>query len=117
MAGVGFEQPSLFSGNTGNASGCGADCSATRDKGLEVLARAVILVARSAIAEPDQAAVLARVIEAMRAQALVSGPDAAPEGPEHVTNRPAAKRRVAERATKRGKYDSGDAGGSRGATP
>ncbi len=65
MAGVGSEQTSFSPEKQWVAPSCCANCSAFPDGSLDVLARAVLLVAGMAIPEHDRAAVLARVVAAM----------------------------------------------------
>jgi len=67
MAGVGREQPASRAGNLGIVSGCDAGCDALSSDRVEVLARAVILVAGLNIPEAAREAVLARVMEEMAA--------------------------------------------------
>ena len=62
MAGVGREQPSRRAGNPGGVPGCDARDDALLPDRIELLARAVILVAGMAIPEAAREAVLARVI-------------------------------------------------------
>lgn len=62
MAGAGREQPAFRAGNPGVASACDAKCDALPADRVELLARAVILVAGMAIPEQDRAAVFMRVI-------------------------------------------------------
>ena len=61
MAGTGREQPACHSGNPGVGSGCDARYDALSPDRVELLARAVILVAGMAIPEAAREAVLARV--------------------------------------------------------
>ena len=61
MAGTGREQPACHSGNPGVGSGCDAKCDAILADRIELLARAVILVASMPIPEAAREAVLARV--------------------------------------------------------
>lgn len=65
MAGTGQEQPSTSPEKPPITPGCSADCSAVSDKSLDLLARAVLLVAGMAIPEHERAAVLARVVATM----------------------------------------------------
>ena len=62
MAGTGTEQSRCHSGNRRVASGCDAKCDAISADRIELLTRAVILVAGMNLAEAERAAVLARVI-------------------------------------------------------
>ena len=62
MAGTGTEQTRFHSGKQGVASSCDAECDAFLMDRVEVLARAVILVAGMKLAEAERAEVLARVI-------------------------------------------------------
>jgi hypothetical protein len=62
VAGTGTEQTRFRSGKQGVAISCHAKCDAFSGDRLELLARAVILVAGMNLAEAERAAVLARVI-------------------------------------------------------
>ena len=62
MAGVGREQPASRAGNLGIVSGCDARYDALSSDRVELLARAVLLVARMVIPEAAREAVLAKVI-------------------------------------------------------
>jgi len=62
MAGAGREQPTFREGNPGVASACDAQCDALAPHRVELLARAVMLVAGIAIPEQEWAAVFMRVI-------------------------------------------------------
>jgi len=62
MAGTGREQTRFRSENQGFASRCDAKCDAIPANRVELLTRAVILVAGMNLAEAERAAVLARVI-------------------------------------------------------
>ena len=62
MAGTGTEQSRFRSGKQGVDSVCDAQCDAISADRIELLTRAVILVAGMNLAEPERAAVLARVI-------------------------------------------------------
>jgi hypothetical protein len=62
MAGVGTEQSRCHSGKQGVASNCDAECDAILGDRVEVLARAVVLVAGINIPEAAREAVLARVV-------------------------------------------------------
>ena len=61
MAGTGTEQTRFHSGNRRDASGCDAKCDAISADRIELLARAVVLVAGMRIPEAAREAVLARV--------------------------------------------------------
>ncbi len=65
MAGVGREQTAFRAGNLGVASACDAQCDALSPDRVELLARAVILVAGMAIPEEERSAVLSRVVARM----------------------------------------------------
>jgi len=62
MAGTGTEQSRFRSGNRRGASGCDAKCDAISPDRIELLARAVVLVAGMGIPEAAREAVLVRVI-------------------------------------------------------
>ncbi len=62
MAGVGREQPASRAGNPRVGSACDAKCDAIPAARVELLARAVILVAGMAIPEAAREVVLAKVI-------------------------------------------------------
>ena len=62
MAGTGTEQSRFRSGKQGVDSVCDAKCDAISANRIELLTRAVILVAGMNLAEAERAAVLARVI-------------------------------------------------------
>jgi hypothetical protein len=62
MVGTGTEQTRFHSRNRRVASGCDAKCDAISADRIELLARAVVLVAGMNLAEAERAAVLARVI-------------------------------------------------------
>ncbi len=62
VAGTGTEQSRFPSGNRRVASGCDAKCDAISGDRIEVLARAVVLVAGMNIPEAAREAVLARVV-------------------------------------------------------
>jgi len=59
---TGLEQPAFLAGNTAVAISCDAKCDAISANRIELLTRAVILVAGMNLAEAERAAVLARVI-------------------------------------------------------
>ena len=65
MAGVGSEQMLFSSGNQQVGSTCCADFSAKPADRLEVLARAVVLVAEMSIPQAEREAVLAKVVAAL----------------------------------------------------
>jgi hypothetical protein len=62
VAGAGTEQTQFHSGKQGVESVCDAKCDAFSPDRIDVLTRAVILVAGMNVAEAERAAVLARVI-------------------------------------------------------
>ena len=62
VAGTGTEQTRFRSGNQGGVIPCDAKCDAISANRIELLTRAVILVAGMNLAEAERAAVLARVI-------------------------------------------------------
>jgi hypothetical protein len=62
MAGAGREQPASCSGHTVIVRSCDAKCDAISPDRVDLLARAVILVAGMAIPEAAREAVLARVV-------------------------------------------------------
>ena len=62
VAGTGTEQTQFHSGNREVVSDCNAECDALSPYRIDVLTRAVILVAGMDLAEAERAAVLARVI-------------------------------------------------------
>ena len=62
VAGTGSQQTRFRSGKQGGESVCDAKCDAISQGRVELLARAVLLVAGMEISEPDRAAVLARVV-------------------------------------------------------
>ena len=61
VAGTGTEQTRFHSGNVQAVSGCDAKCDAISADRIELLARAVVLVAGMRIPEAAREAVLARV--------------------------------------------------------
>ena len=65
MAGTGTEQTRFRSGKQGVESVCDAECDALSADRIELLARAVVLVAGMDLADAERAAVLARVIADM----------------------------------------------------
>ena len=62
VAGTGTEQPRFHSGKQGVGSKCDAKCDAISPDRIELLARAVVLVAGMGIPEAAREAVLARVV-------------------------------------------------------
>jgi len=62
VAGTGTEQTRFHSGKQGVVSKCDADCDAISTDRIDLLTRAVILVAGMNLAEYERAAVLSRVI-------------------------------------------------------
>ena len=62
VAGTGSEQTRCHSGKQGVASNCDAKCDAFSCNRIELLTRAVVLVAGMNVAEAERAAVLARVV-------------------------------------------------------
>jgi hypothetical protein len=62
VAGTGSEQTRFHSGKQKVASNCDAECDAISPDRVEVLARAVVLVAGMNITEAAREAVLARVV-------------------------------------------------------
>ena len=62
VAGTGIQQTRFRSGKQGGESVCDAKCDAISQGRVELLARAVLLVAGMEISEPDRAAILARVV-------------------------------------------------------
>ena len=62
MVGTGTEQTRFHSGHQRVASKCDAECDAISADRIEVLARAVVLVAGMRIPEAAREAVLARVV-------------------------------------------------------
>ena len=62
VAGTGTEQTRFHSGNREVVSNCNAECDAISTDRVEVLARAVVLVAGMNIPETAREAVLARVV-------------------------------------------------------
>ena len=62
VAGTGSQQTRFRSGKQGGESVCDAKCDAISQGRVELLARAVLLVAGMEISEPDRAAILARVV-------------------------------------------------------
>jgi hypothetical protein len=59
---TGLEQPAFRAGNTAVVISCDAKCDVISANRIELLTRAVILVAGMNLAEAERAAVLARVI-------------------------------------------------------
>ena len=68
MAGTGTEQTRFHSGKQGAESKCDAKCDAISANRIELLTRAVILVAGMNLADAERAAVLARVIAELTSQ-------------------------------------------------
>ena len=68
VAGTETEQTRFHSGNRRVASGCDAECDAISADRVEVLARAVVLVAGMNIPEAAREAVLARVVAELTSQ-------------------------------------------------
>ena len=62
VAGTGSQQTRFRSGKQGGESVCDAKCDAISPGRVELLARAVLLVAGMEISESDRAAILARVV-------------------------------------------------------
>jgi hypothetical protein len=80
MAGTGTEQTRFHSGNRRVASGCDAKCDAFSPDRIELLARAVVLVAGMRIPEAAREAVLARVTAELANAAEQSPPTPARAG-------------------------------------
>lgn len=74
MGSTGREQPARGSGNPAAAVSCDAKCDAILPDQVELLARAVMLVAGMTIPESARAAVLARVVADLGAD-LVPPPE------------------------------------------
>ncbi len=68
MAGAGREQTAFRAGNPAAVSQCDAKCDAISADRVELLARAVILVAGMAITDTSREAVLARVVADLTAE-------------------------------------------------
>jgi len=68
VAGTGIEQTRYHSGKHGVAAKCDAKCDAISPDHVELLARAVVLVAGMNLAEAERAAVLARVVAELTSQ-------------------------------------------------
>ena len=83
MAGTGTEQTQFHSGNREVVSDCNAECDAISTDRVEVLARAVVLVAGMNIPEAAREAVLARVVAGLTQDAAQSehSPGTRREGP------------------------------------
>jgi len=77
MAGTGTEQTRFHWGKQGVESNCDAKCNAISADRIELLARAVVLVAGMDLPEADRAAVLARVRVAAGKEAPSPGLDQA----------------------------------------
>ena len=69
MAGVGREQAAILAGNLGGRVSCDAKCDAISPDQVELLARAVVLVAGMDIPESAREAVLTRVTADLNARA------------------------------------------------
>ena len=89
VAGTGTEQTRYHSGNREVASSCDAECDAISTDRIEVLARAVVLVAGMNIPEAAREAVLARVVDGLTKGAAQSehSPGKRREGPGGHTGR------------------------------
>jgi hypothetical protein len=72
MAGTGTEQTSFRPGNLQVVSGCDAKCDAILGDRVEVLARAVVLVAGMNTPEAARETVLARVVAGLTQRAAQS---------------------------------------------
>jgi hypothetical protein len=83
MAGTGTEQTRFRSGKQGGVSKCDAECDAISADRIELLARAVVLVAGMNIPEAAREAVLARVVAGLTQGAAQSehSPGTRREGP------------------------------------
>ena len=68
VAGTGTEQTRFHSAKQGVASNCDAECDAISANRIELLTRAVVLVAGMNVAEAERAAVLARVVAELTSQ-------------------------------------------------
>ena len=75
VVGTGTEQTRFHSGNHGVAISCDAKCDAISPDRIDVLTRAVILVAGINLADSEQAAVLARVVADLTSQRAAAGAD------------------------------------------
>ena len=75
MAGTGTEQTRFHSGKQGGTIPCDAECDAISADRVELLARAVILVAGINLADAEQAAVFARVVADLTSQRAAAGAD------------------------------------------
>jgi hypothetical protein len=75
VAGTGTEQTWFHSGKQGVESNCDAECDAISADRVELLARAVMLVAGMKLAEAERAAVLARVVADLTSQRAAAGAD------------------------------------------
>lgn len=75
VAGTGTEQTRFHSGKQGVESVCNAQCDAISADRVELLARAVMLVAGMKLAEAERAAVLARVVADLSSQRAAAGVD------------------------------------------
>ena len=88
MAGTGSEQPASFPRQTVVVRSCDAKCDAISADRVELLARAVILVAGMAIPEEAEA-VLARVVADLSATGKQTR--GAGQGGRHAAARPTSK--------------------------
>jgi hypothetical protein len=75
VAGTGTEQTRFRSGKQVVESVCDAQCDAISADRVELLARAVMLVAGMELAEAERAAVLARVVADLTSQRAAAGAD------------------------------------------
>jgi hypothetical protein len=75
MAGTGTEQTQFYARNPQVTSNCDAECDAFSADRVELLARAVMLVAGMKLAEAERAAVLARVVADLTSQRAAAGAD------------------------------------------
>jgi hypothetical protein len=90
MAGVGSEQPASFPRQTVVIQSCDAKCDGISADRVELLARAVFLVAGMAIPEAAREAVLARVVADLTANdnhMLWAGQGRAGQGRGHAASR------------------------------
>ena len=88
VAGTGTEQTRYRSGKHGVESICDADCDAIVADRIELLTRAVILVAGMNLAEAEPAAVLARVVAELTSQTSRILDNLAGEGRSYAASRP-----------------------------
>ena len=75
MAGTGTERTRFHSGKQGGVSVCDAECNAISADRIELLTRAVNLVAGMDLPEADRATVLARVLVPTGKEARQAGRD------------------------------------------